>query len=287
MEIQRWIDDFGTEIRLIGRRPNTINCYESFLRKFLVYFQNEKDPEHINIHQIKKYLLIIGDGHPCQFKQTLATLRFFYGRIIKQPHKLDGLHYRKWNAKLPEIIDKSIFLPKLAAIKDIKFKTIFALIYSTGLRLTEACTLNILDFNKERKLITVHYGKGGKDRIVPYPESLARILNLYYQKRSPQNWLFQGENRNNYISPSTVEKKCQEYFQTHPHTLRHCFSVNFLENGGDIYVLMRLLGHNDIKTTERYLRLTNRMLTIVNNPLDELINYEKPVNIIPFRQTGT
>jgi integrase/recombinase XerD len=284
MEFQGWVDKFEMELTLLGKAKNTINCYSSFLKKFLVYYSNEPNPQHINTWQIKKYLLIVGDGHPCQFKQTLATLRFFYGKIIKQPHKLDGIKYRKWNAKLPEIIDKSIFLPKLALIKDLKFKTIFSLIYSTGLRLHEACTLRISDFNKERKLITVRYGKGGKDRIVPYPESLARILNVYYLRYSPSDWLFQGENPNNYISPSTVEKKCQGYFQTHPHALRHFYAVNFLEEGGNIYVLKNILGHQDIKTTERYSRLTNRMLTIVKSALDDLEKYETPSNIYELKQ---
>ena len=287
MEIQRWMDEFGIEIKLLGRSENTADCYGAFLKKFLTYFQNEKDPEHINIYQIKKYLLIVGDYSPCQFKQSLATLRFFYGRIVKQQHKLDGIHYRKWNPRLPDIIDKSVFLPKLASITNTKYKAIFALIYSTGLRVNEACMLRISDFNKERRLITVHRGKGGKDRIVPYPESLKTILNAYYTKRNSTMWLFQGENRNNYISPTSVQKKCRKYFGTHPHALRHCFAVNFLENGGSIHVLKYLLGHNNIEATERYLRVTTPMLD-VKNALDEIDNYiQKPANIYPLRKTGT
>lgn len=288
METQYLLDAFQMELKLLGRSPNTIECYAAFLRRFLLFFKNEESPKHINVEQIKRYLLVVGEDSPCRFKQSLATLRFFYTRIIKQPKKLDGLHYRKYHSKIPEIIDKSAFLPKLAAIKDIKYKTIFALIYSTGLRVHEACTLKISDFNKERKLITVHYGKGAKDRIVPYPESLAKILNQYYSRRNPLIWLFQGENRNNYISPATVQKKCREYFGTHPHALRHCFAVNFLEAGGSIYALKFLLGHNDIKTTETYLRLTKPMLDSVKSALDYIDKYEKkPSNIIPFRQTGT
>ena len=170
----------------------------------------------------------------------------------------------------PEIIDKSVFLPKLATIKDIKFKTIFALIYSTGLRLHEACTLKISDFNKERKLITVHYGKGAKDRIVPYPETLARMLNSYYQKRNLQTWLFQGENRNNYISPSTIEKKCREYFQTHPHTLRHCFATHLLEKGVNLRLIQQFMGHVSLKTTAGYLHLVNVNPASVISPLDTM-----------------
>jgi integrase/recombinase XerD len=286
MEIQNWIERFDVELKLVGRMPETISCYESFLNKFLVFFRSEKDPQHIDKEQIKRYLVIIGDGHPCQFKQSLAALRYFYGRVVGQPHKLDGIHYRKWNARLPEIIDKSIILPKISAIKDIKYKAIFALIYSTGLRVGEACKIKIEDFNKERRLITVHEGKGGKDRIVPYPESLSKILNEYFQKRHPRYWLFNGENINNYISKSTIEKKCREYFGTHPHALRHCFAVNFLESGGSIYTLSKILGHKDIKTTERYLRLTTTLLHATPNALDEINQSEQQSNIIPFRKAS-
>jgi integrase/recombinase XerD len=271
MEIQSLLDKFKSELKLAGKSLKTIECYISFANKFLVYFDEKCNPKQINLDEVKAYQIEIGEDHPCQFKQSLATLKFFYGKVVGQPHKLDSIKYRKWNAKLPDIIDKSILIPKLEVIKDLKYQALFTLIYGTGIRLNEACSLKIEDFNKGRKVLIIREGKGGKDRVIPTPESMLIILRKYYVKYNrPTPWLFVGENPDNYISGSTVERKCRELLDAHPHQLRHSFAVAYLEAGGDIYVLSKILGHEDIHTTERYLRLTNKMLTMIKSPIDEM-----------------
>lgn len=268
MEIQTWIDKFNDELTLLGRSKKTKECYSSFLKRFLLYFKDRHHPKHISADDIKKYLVTIDS--PIQFKQSLATLRFFYGVVVKQLEKLKRIHYRKYNSKLPDIIDKQELIKRITGIKDVRYKAIISLIYETGMRVSECATLKVTDFNKERREIKIRRGKGSKDRIVTYGEGLRQILKPYYERREESVWFFHGENPQNYISTSTIEKRCQKLINVHPHQLRHCFSVHYLEEGGSIYILSRLLGHNNIKTTERYLRLTVSMLSQIPNHLNQL-----------------
>lgn len=253
-----WKDSFNRELLLKGRKKKTIRNYNSFYDKFVLKFENEHHPKHISAKDIKDYLITIDS--PSEFKQMLSVVKFFYKYVVKQPEKLDDIQYRKVNSKLPEILTKEEVLRRIGKVKDIRYKAIFMLIYKTGLRVTECASLKLLYFNKSRKIITIREGKGGKDRNVPYGESVRQALIPYFRIRKNSAWVFHGENPLNYISTSIIEKRCREFLDMHPHQLRHCFSVHYLEAGGDIYTLQRILGHSKVETTERYARMTDTLL---------------------------
>lgn len=269
MQIQRWKEKFEIEMRLKNMRPNSIDCYSSFLDKFLRHFNMAEDPQHISIAEIKFYLSELGKISLTQQKQSRAALKLFYSSVVKQKKKFSSIPFPKIISKLPAIIDKYELLKRIRTVRDARSRAIFVLLYGTGLRVSEIAKLRVSNFNKERKEIIVRLGKGGKDRIVPYTDSIRQELIPYFAQRKNSQWFFHGENPQHYISPSTIEKQCRMYLGAHPHQLRHCFAVNFIESGGSIYVLKNILGHNNIKTTERYLRLTRSMLN-TPNPIDEL-----------------
>jgi site-specific recombinase XerD len=228
------------------------------------------DPQHVAVDDIKKYLVELGKTSLSQQKQSLAALKLFYTTVVKQKRKLSAIRFPKWESKLPDIIGREDLLRRIGSVKDVRYRAIFGLLYETGLRVSECASLKTSAFNRERKEIRVRDGKGGKDRIVTYGDGLRELLKPYFITRKESQWLFHGENTNNYISPSTIEKNCRELIDMHPHQLRHCFAVHYLEGGGDIYILSKLLGHNKIQTTERYLRLTVAMLSRVPNHLDTM-----------------
>jgi integrase/recombinase XerD len=291
MEIQTikdWLNRMSDEIRLKRYSGETLDCYLSFLKKFLIYFPKKADPSHINISEIKQFLLLF-EKHPAQYKQLLATLRFFYTNVIHQPEKLKGIRYINWEPKLPTIIEKEVLIERIFAIKNERYRVFFALLYSTGLRVAEGCCLRIADFNKERRTIIVRMGKGGKDRIVPYPKVLGEMLNKYHADYHTKEsiWLFEGTNPQNYISKSTVQRLSQTYLQTNCHNLRHCYSVHMLEEGLSIYKLKEILGHKNIHTTEIYLRCMNPNYSIAQDLLSDVRIVATNSNIIPFRPTGT
>ena len=279
--IQKWLNRLSIEIKLKRYSTETLDCYVSFLKKFLIHFSSKIEPSHISTIEIKQFMLLF-EKHPAQYKQLLATLRFFYINIIHQPEKLKSIRYIRWEPKLPTIIDRQILIDRIFAIKDERYKVFYSLLYSTGLRVAEGCRLRITDFNKERRTITVRMGKGGKDRIVPYSKVLAEMLNHYHQNYHLKDsiWLFEGINRMNYISKSTVQRLSRGYLKTNCHNLRHCYAVHMLEMGVSIYTLKELLGHKDIHTTEIYLRCINPNYNIPQNVLID-VKEKKALEFIP------
>lgn len=275
MIAKEWEDKFNRELRLKRRSVNTIESYNSFYDKFVLRFKDVSHPKHISASDIKDLMVTI--DNPSSFKQMLATLKFFYKNVVKQPEKLDGIKYQKINSKLPEIIGREELWKRINAIKDVRYKAIFTAIGMTGLRVSECARLKLEDFNKTSnpKTIIVREGKGKKDRQVPYGDTVRQALKEYFPIRKNSQWLFCGENPNNYISTSTIERQCRLLLKMHPHQLRHCYAVHFLESGGDIHTLKNLLGHNDIETTERYSRMTN---TLLSNAL-KLIDYNLKIAV--------
>jgi integrase/recombinase XerD len=271
VNFQSWKDKFVTEMELRRSAKGTIENYTTYVEKFLLHFNGYVDPQHVPTDEIKKFLVAIGKESSVGQKQATAALKKFYLLAVKFPRKMDSIPYPRIISALPTIIGKNELLDRISKVKDARYRAMFVLLYGTGLRVGELVKLKVTDFNKERKEITVRNGKGGKDRIVPYTDSIRDELKAYFYQRKESEWFFHGENPNNYVSKSTVEKNCRDLIDAHPHQLRHCFAVNFIESGGSIYVLKDILGHKDIRTTERYLRVTRAMYS-VPNAIDELRN---------------
>ena len=280
MDTQGWLKRLRIEIELKRYSKDTLECYSIFLSKYLHHFSSKDHPTKINIDEIKGYLLTL-QQKPAQFKQALATLRFFYRYIIRQPEKFIDIRYPKWESKLPKILDKKLILQRISAIRNKKYKAFFALLYGTGMRVGEACKLRVSDIDGKRKTITIRRGKGDKDRVVPVPDILLEILREHYVANRPKEWLFEGSNPHNYVSKTTFQKLCHRYIGINCHGLRHCYAVHQLEAGVSIYIIKELFGHKDIRTTEKYLRSMNPSLNVEQNPLNDL----DKINIIPFIKT--
>ncbi|MBP5519531.1 MAG: tyrosine recombinase [Treponema sp.] len=147
---------------------------------------------------------------------------------------------------------------------------LFELIYSCGLRISEACTLKIANVHLEEKIILVH-GKGDKERLVPFGERALEKMLIYLNEVRP---LFtKGRNvaeffvnyRGEPISRKGVWKRFQEMekmsgVDAKVHTLRHSFATHLLSGGADLRSVQELLGHSDLSTTTIYTHVTDRQL---------------------------
>ena len=152
---------------------------------------------------------------------------------------------------------------------DVRNKTILALLFDTGIRCSELCNLMQADADKERFRI---YGKGRKERYVAQSPYMKKLLlhykeyrDYYFEYRSvPDNLFLSRTGRP--LTTVAVERivriageraKVRKNIRCSPHTCRHFFSQAQLKNGNDVYSLSRLLGHSNIKTTNRYLQGMN------------------------------
>lgn len=162
----------------------------------------------------------------------------------------------------------------LEVTDNLKHKTLLSLIYSAGLRRSEAQNLAVKDIDSKRKIIKINGAKGKKDRYVPLSENLLQLLREYYKVYKPKYYLFEGKNGGKYsfTSMSKVLKRSVRKAgitrNVHLHILRHSFATHLLEQGTDIRIIQEILGHNSIKTTERYTHVANTHLRSIKNPFD-------------------
>ena len=125
-----------------------------------------------------------------------------------------------------------MILNVISRIRNKKHKAIIAIGFACGLRISEAVSIKLSDFDKSKGILYVR-GKGNKERIVPVESALRLILKDYYLEYKPYEYLFEGSNGN--YSTASVAKVIKKYFgpKFHFHLLRHSFATLKLENGVD------------------------------------------------------
>ena len=149
--------------------------------------------------------------------------------------------------------------------------------YACGLRVSEVVSLRIRDIDGKRRVMHIHAAKGKKDRIVSLSPTLLVMLREYYKQYKPNDYLFEGQYPACHYSVRSIQTVLQTAKERagilRPgsiHGLRHSFATHLLDKGIDVVMIQKLLGHNDIKTTLRYLHVTNRDLGKVISPLEDI-----------------
>lgn len=138
-------------------------------------------------------------------------------------------------------------------------------IYSSGLRISEAAALKIPHIDSKNMRLFVEYGKGGKDRYTLLSETCLHILREYfriYRPKHPGGWLFLGAHNASHITYRAIEfafaeavKRTNITKNVSVHTLRHAFATHLLEDGATLLQIKELLGHSSIQSTTVYLHL--------------------------------
>ncbi len=237
------INDFNYRKRLI----------EQFNYDFIVQKNKSISYQNQCINGIKKYL---------EYKNI--EIESF---AIERPKK---------ERKLPVVL--SMFEVKLLLenTTNLKHKTLLSILYSGGLRIGEALQLTLSDIDSKRMLIHIKNAKGKKDRYTLLAPSFLTLLRTYYKQYKPAYYLFEGKNNAKYTATSAqkILKKSLQKAGIHKavtlHTLRHSFATHLLENGTDIRYIQELLGHSSPKTTMIYTHVSNKKLSNIKNPFENL-----------------
>ena len=221
--------------------------------------------------------LHLGQG-PAGRKMAIAALKFLFGTTLRQPHRLDWLRYPKVPRTLPQILSGSEVLALFEALTSIKYRTVVMVLYGSGLRISEACALQVGQIDSQRMLIHVQRGKGNKDRYVMLSPRLLGALRLYWKQTRPKGpYLFLGKSSDQPLGPGAVRKvlhkavaHCGLSKRVTPHVLRHSFATHLLESGTELRVIQALLGHSSIRTTVHYTQVSPLFAARQQSPLDLL-----------------
>jgi len=157
------------------------------------------------------------------------------------------------------------------------------LIYSAGLRVSEAAKLKVEDVDSKRKLMHIKGAKGKKDRYTLLSDITLDLLRQYFKIYRPEDWLFEGQNKKGHITVRSIQKvfekaafKAGVIKKVSVHTLRHSFATHLLENGTDLRYIQVLLGHASPSTTERYTHVSETSFAKIQSPIDRIMNKVKP-----------
>lgn len=212
------------------------------------------------------------------------ALKFLFTNIYHKEWAKEYLPTPKVAKTLPLVLAKDEVSDVLSVIKNFKHRTIIMFLYSTGARVSECVNIKIADIDSKRMQVNIQHGKGLKQRKVPLSPVLLTLLRRYYKEYKPQDYLFEGaKGKGSHLGITAVRTICANArFRTPeinkaytPHTFRHSFATHHLEEGTNLLVIQRLLGHTCLNNTLKYLHVQQLKLDKVINPLDTLKGLEE------------
>lgn len=175
---------------------------------------------------------------------------------------------------LPFVLSKEEIAKIINSLSNPKHRLILKTIYGLGLRISELADLKPENIEFERKMVLIKDAKGKKDRYVMLPEKLAEDLKSYIYLNKGK-YLFEG--RAGKLSLKTIQKIFENSVKkagikknVSCHTLRHSFATHLLENGVDIRIIQKLLGHSKLETTQIYTHVSNIQIKNIKSPLDNI-----------------
>lgn len=283
MTVQDLLDQFYTDIILVNRMSEmTAQTYRISAQEFLEWLVEQRIKlRDVTTQNLVYYLMKRKtDGNAeLTLAKDISALRAFGEYLVRKNYWTENcallLDRPKAGRHLPKVLSveqtdellSSIDTSKPLGVRD---DALFELIYSCGLRISEACSLKVSNVHFKERLILVH-GKGDKERLVPFGDIAAQKLQKYMEEVRPE--LVKGRNISevfvNYkgepISRKGVWKRFQEMealsgVKAKVHTLRHSFATHLLAGGADLRSVQELLGHSDLSTTTIYTHVTDTQL---------------------------
>ena len=272
------------ELQRRNLSPITTRIYLRSVEEFARYYQKSPDqlgPEHIR--QYQAHLFTDRKLSAIAVSQQLSALRFFFLHTLQRPWMLEGMAMPKHPFRLPEVLSREEVERLIQGARSPLHRVWLLILYATGMRREELVRLKVSDIDSGRMLIHIRQGKGRKDRDVMLSPRLLEELRDYWRRvqPKPKTYLFPSKDphqkrdvpmqaKSVFDAVQQAAKRAGLEKHVHPHTLRHCFATHLLESGADLRTIQLLLGHADLKTTSRYLHLSERHLKAAASPLDSL-----------------
>lgn len=256
--------------------PRTIRTYTAMLVITAKHFRTS--PDKISIEQLKNYL------HYCckerglsvsTLNQIINAFRILFQDVLGMNWESIKIKRPRKNKHLPIILSKEEVSKMIELTTNLKHKAIIALLYSSGIRRQELLDLHPSDIDSKRMLIRIHNGKGNKSRETLLAQSTLEMLRTYFRQYHPSAYLFEGYRPGLPYSAtsvkSIVKRAALKAGISKPvciHSLRHAFATHLLEQGTNLKVIQKLLGHTSMRTTSVYLHLAKTDYHDVQSPLD-------------------
>ena len=260
---------------------STLHTYLGEMKQLLLALK-DIPADDLTPNHLKKYMVF------CLEKLNLTentlhsrinALKFYYEQVLKKEKFFWDIPRPKKPMQLPRLLNETELTRLFNALSNKKHKAMLFTVYSAGLRVSELVNLKISDIDSNRMQILVQRAKGKKDRYVNLSPLLLDILRKYIKEYVPRPrvYLFESEHTFSAYPTRTVQQifanakhKAGIGKDVGIHSLRHSFATHLLDKGTDIRYIKDLLGHFNIKTTERYLHVSKKQLVNIISPFDDL-----------------
>ena len=265
-----------------GLSNNTVKAYEADISSFFQWLDNE-DLKYKNLQEdhINQYISFLFQRkmRSSSVNRKISSIKSFYIFLVKRNFlknsPLNDLVTPKQEKYLPESmseaeVDKLLNSPDVSNKIENRDKAMIEMLYATGMRISELVNLKMTDVDMKRCVVKV-FGKGSKERLVPFGEtaldSLKSYLNDREQSSSKEIFL---SNRGKKMTRVAFWQRVKIYLirenlknSISPHTLRHAFATHLLNRGADLRSVQLLLGHSDLSTTQIYTHIAKQRLSDV------------------------
>jgi len=272
--------------------PRTIEAYVVGVKGLAKYYM--KPPDQLTDVEVHRYLLHLRDERKLSAStrnQVRSALKFFYEVTVRRPRASLTVPPERRAQKLPEILSRAEVERMLEVTSNVRHRVLLMAAYGSGLRVSEVVALRPADIDLERGVVRVVQGKGRKDRYTVLSDRLTMEIERYYEQCGrPETWVFWRQSDPcQHTDISTAQKT---YYRAKRragitkqggiHALRHAFATHSLEAGVELPTIGRMLGHNSVTTTMRYLYTTTQRVSGHISPLDRLL-IGKPIENAPSR----
>ena len=285
MNLTTYFKDFENFLKLERNLSvNTIKSYRSDLKKLEFYLSKTSakklsfiDPDIVRgfLYEQSKRVSAKTQG------RIISTLKTFFNFLVLEKlindSPIENIDYPKIDSKIPLVLSTDEIDKIISCAFSKKFglrnQTIIEIMYSCGLRVSELTEMKISNIFFDESLIKI-LGKGNKERFIPLSSTAKKLLynyitynrkNLSQDKQSIDIVFLNNRGKKltrvmvyNIINDAALEAKINKKIS--PHTLRHSFATHLIENGADIISIQKMMGHENVVTTEKYLHVNKKHL---------------------------
>ncbi len=265
-----------------GLSSNTVAAYRRDLKMFFDLLKGRGKRELMEVAQsdVIAFLAQLKNQQYASSSvcRSLVAVKVFF-RFFKREKMIAvdptaNLDSPKLWELIPEVltyneVDALLKSPDLLAPMGSRDRAVFEVMYASGLRVSEVCSLNLFDISENTVRVK---GKGGKERIIPIAQAAIKAVDHYLihfrkalpgQKDLPLFVTSKGKRIDRILVWQRIKlygKKAGISKPLSPHTLRHSFATHLLENGADLRVIQEMLGHASVATTDRYTHISQQHL---------------------------
>ena len=278
MTNKQLLEKLKEDMEMRGFSDHTKASYYRKAKEITEYFG--KPMKQVKVQELRDYLLkYLREERGLTEKSVNYynnVIRFIYDVVIDEPINKRQLPLYKGKRRLPKILSEEELNVFFNACENYMYKTIFMMIYGSGLRISEATNIRIEDIDSKKMRLFVRNGKGERERYTVLPKASLEMLRECYRRyrpNHPEGYMFLNREGN----PLKVER-LRVFFRRYRrkagisedfivHSLRHSFATRLVEEGVPLVQVKELLGHSCIRSTMTYVHVANNMQQ-VDSPLD-------------------